>query len=167
MGLLKLGVSIMKNSAVVDNVNSATRFFLTFDKNGDKELDPDEIAAALEARRFIMNLHNIAANIHLLQTLKGVKTPEALNLRSLCLFLTIALKKWEEDPATTEANMSKRFESIFHRSFILSHPHTTICSAASLGRRHGTGTLKLPRSKRLFAPISIQALAKRFALSCS
>jgi hypothetical protein len=53
MGLLKLGVSIMKNSAVVENVNSATRFFLTFDKNGDKELDPDEIAAALEARRFI------------------------------------------------------------------------------------------------------------------
>jgi hypothetical protein len=48
MGLLKLGVSIMKNSAVVDNVNNATRFFLTFDKNGDKELDADEIAAALE-----------------------------------------------------------------------------------------------------------------------
>ena len=38
-----------------------------------------------------------------------MKTPEALNLRSLCLFLTIALKKWEEDPAATEANMSKRY----------------------------------------------------------
>lgn len=37
-----------------------------------------------------------------------MKTPEALNLRSLCLFLTIALKKWEENPAATEANMSKR-----------------------------------------------------------
>jgi hypothetical protein len=48
MGLLKLGVHLMKNSEVVANVNSATQFFLTFDKNGDKELDPDEIAAALE-----------------------------------------------------------------------------------------------------------------------
>jgi hypothetical protein len=48
MGLLKLGAHLMKNSAIVDNVNSATQFFLTFDKNGDKELDPDEISAALE-----------------------------------------------------------------------------------------------------------------------
>jgi hypothetical protein len=52
MGLLKLGVHLMKNVAVVDNVNAATRFFLSFDSNGDKELDPDEIAAALEVLLF-------------------------------------------------------------------------------------------------------------------
>ena len=48
MGLLKLGVHLMKNSEVVANVNSATQFVLTFDKNGVKELDADESAAALE-----------------------------------------------------------------------------------------------------------------------
>jgi hypothetical protein len=52
MGLLKLGVHLMKNVTVVDNVNATTRFFLSFDSNGDKELDPDEIAAALEVLLF-------------------------------------------------------------------------------------------------------------------
>ncbi len=51
MGLLKLGAHLFRTSAVVDNVNATVRFFMTFDKNGDKELDPDEISAALEVRR--------------------------------------------------------------------------------------------------------------------
>ena len=52
MGLLKLGANLMKNAEVENNVRSATEFFLSFDKNGDQELDPDEISAALEVYAF-------------------------------------------------------------------------------------------------------------------
>lgn len=116
MGLLKLGAHLMKNSAIVDNVNSATQFFLTFDKNGDKELDPDEISAALE-------------------TLKGVNTPEALNLRALCLFLTIALKKWQEDPAGTDERMSKSkpFGSSWDRDPKVAKVEKIVCTYYTTG----------------------------------
>jgi hypothetical protein len=52
MGLLKLGANLMTNAEVENNVRSATQFFLSFDKNGDQELDPDEISAALEVTAF-------------------------------------------------------------------------------------------------------------------
>ena len=42
------------------------------------------------------------------QSLKGVNTPEALNLRSLCVFLAISLQKWQADPAAMDAKLSKR-----------------------------------------------------------
>jgi hypothetical protein len=42
------------------------------------------------------------------QSLKGNNTPEAVNLRSLCVFLAISLKKWEANPAAMDAKLSKR-----------------------------------------------------------
>ncbi len=56
--LIKFGTHLFKMSherdkahAIVEKVNATTKFFMDFDKNGDKELDPDEIEAALQVHR--------------------------------------------------------------------------------------------------------------------
>jgi hypothetical protein len=93
----------------------------------------------------------------------------------MCLFLTIGLKKWQEDPAGTDERMSKRCApspplshlplfSIFSLSTSLSN---ILGAAASRGARLGTRTPRLQKSRRSCALTSIQESARRFAPSCT
>jgi hypothetical protein len=40
-----------KGTAIVEKVNATTKFFIEFDKNGNQELEADEIEAALQVHR--------------------------------------------------------------------------------------------------------------------
>jgi hypothetical protein len=49
--LYKMSEEREKSIRVVKKVNATTKFFIEFDKNGNKELEADEIEAALQVHR--------------------------------------------------------------------------------------------------------------------
>ena len=49
--LYKMSEERKKGTAIVEKVNATTKFFVEFDKNGNQELEADEIEAALQVHR--------------------------------------------------------------------------------------------------------------------
>ena len=49
--LYKMSEERKKGTAIVEKVNATTKFFIEYDKNGNQELEADEIEAALQVHR--------------------------------------------------------------------------------------------------------------------